>query len=58
MLKEQNNQIQTNHLHIFRLQENDNKLSVTHEQQRLFTQKICDSTVKNKRFPSNDISTL
>ena len=32
MLKEQNNQLQTDYLHIIRLQEDANKPSVTHEQ--------------------------
>lgn len=39
MLKEQNNQLQTDYLHIIRLQEDSNKLSVTHEQHRYLLKK-------------------
>ncbi|WP_256323881.1 MULTISPECIES: DUF1643 domain-containing protein [Staphylococcus] len=43
MLKEQNNQLQTDCLHIIRLQEDSNKLSVTHEQHRYPLKKTWNS---------------
>ena len=50
MLKEQNNQLQTDCLHIIRLQEESNKLSVTHEQHRYLLKK--NEKVKNKQLQS------